>query len=55
MRILQSEFRVWTDGTVQAVEGGSAYEWMSDDYAIIWINLDSEHPYLLAHARNLVP
>ena len=54
MRILQSEFRVWTDGTVQAVEGGSAYEWMSDDYAIIEAD-DEDHAYLLAHARNLVP
>ena len=25
-------YRVWPDGTVQAVEEGAAYTWMSDDY-----------------------
>lgn len=25
-------YRVWPDGTVQSVEEGAAYTWMSDDY-----------------------
>lgn len=32
----QERFRVWPDGTVQAVSDGEAYEWMSDDYAVVW-------------------
>lgn len=31
----ESAFRVWPDGTVQAVEDGAAYSHMSDDYAIV--------------------
>lgn len=30
------KFRVWPDGTVQAVEDGEPYSHMSDDYQIIW-------------------
>ena len=25
-------YRVWPDGTVQSVEEGAVYTWMSDDY-----------------------
>lgn len=28
-------FRVWPDGTVQCVDEGDAYAWMSDDYWLI--------------------
>lgn len=29
------DFRVWPDGTVQAVSDGSAPTWMSDDYMTV--------------------
>lgn len=29
------KFRVWPNGTTQAVEDGEPYSWMSDDFAII--------------------
>ncbi len=32
----QEQFRVWPDGTVQAVEDGPAYAHMSDDYTTVW-------------------
>lgn len=32
----QVQFRVWPDGTVQAVEDGEPYSHMSDDYAVVW-------------------
>lgn len=28
-------YRVWPDGTVQDVEDGVPYSWMSDDYALV--------------------
>ncbi len=35
VRVFNSFFRVWPDGTVQAVEDGSPYSWMSDDYMVV--------------------
>ncbi|MCL2874732.1 MAG: hypothetical protein FWF12_00260 [Betaproteobacteria bacterium] len=35
-------YRVWPDGTVQSVDDGSAFDWMSDDYAIINANSEEE-------------
>ena len=32
----QSEFRVWPDGTVQDIEDGDPYDWMSDDYVLVF-------------------
>jgi predicted 2-oxoglutarate/Fe(II)-dependent dioxygenase YbiX len=32
----QIQFRVWPDGTVQAVEDGEPYAHMSDDYQLVW-------------------
>jgi len=29
------QWRVWPDGTVQAVEDGPAHSWMSDDYMLV--------------------
>jgi hypothetical protein len=28
-------YRVWPDGTVQMVEDGAPYSWMSDDYRLV--------------------
>ncbi len=30
-----AQFRVWPDGTVQAVEDSAPYSWMSDDFAVV--------------------
>lgn len=30
-----STYRVWPDGTVQDVEEGDPYSWMSDDYQLV--------------------
>ena len=38
----QSEFRVWPDGTVQAVEDGPPHEWMSDDFMRVWAYNEDE-------------
>lgn len=40
-------YRIWPDGTVQSAEDGDPYEWMSDDYMILWaINEeDARHQY----------
>lgn len=35
-------FRVWPDGTVQAVEDGEPYSWMSDDFMTVKA-ADEEH------------
>lgn len=29
-------FRVWPDGTAQDIDDGEPYDWMSDDYALVW-------------------
>ena len=31
-----SLYRVWPGGTVQSVDDGRPYEWMSDDYMTLW-------------------
>ena len=38
----QTEFRVWPDGTVQAVEDGEPYSWMSDDFMRVWAYTEDE-------------
>ncbi|WP_287278687.1 hypothetical protein [Ralstonia sp.] len=40
----ESQYRVWPDGTVQAVEDGESYPWMSDDFAVVWASdeIDAE-------------
>lgn len=38
----QVQFRVWADGTVQAVEDGEPYSWMSDDFMVVWAYSDEE-------------
>lgn len=38
----QTEFRVWPDGTVQAVEDGEPYSWMSDDFMLVWAYSEDE-------------
>ena len=35
-------YRVWPDGTVQAVEEGAAYTWMSDDYMRVEATSENE-------------
>jgi len=35
-------FRVWPDGTVQSLEEGGPYDWMSDDYGLVWANSPEE-------------
>ncbi len=39
---MSAAYRVWADGTVQAVEDGQAYNWMSDDYAIVGAESEEE-------------
>lgn len=31
----ENEYRVWPDGTIQCVEDGEAYTWMSDDFIVV--------------------
>ena len=38
----QIEFRVWPDGTVQAVEDGEPYSWISDDFVRVWAYSEDE-------------
>lgn len=38
----QTQFRVWPDGTVQAVEDGEPYSHMSDDYFVVWAYNEDE-------------
>ena len=35
-------YRVWPDGTVQSVEEGAAYTWMSDDYMRVEATSENE-------------
>ena len=35
-------FRVWPDGTVQPVEDGDPYSWMSDDYVVVEADNEDE-------------
>lgn len=35
-------WRVWPDGTVQAVEDGAPYSHMSDDYAVVCAGSEEE-------------
>lgn len=42
-----SQFRFWTDGSVQAVGEGEPYSWLSDDYALVWAS--DEESALLQH------
>lgn len=37
-----NQYRVWPDGTVQAVEDGEPYAWMSDDFALVWAGDEEE-------------
>lgn len=46
----QEQFRVWPDGTVQAVEDGAPHRWLSDDYATVWAYGEEE-----ARAKALGP
>jgi hypothetical protein len=38
----QEQFRVWADGTVQPVEDGDPYTWMSDDFSVVWAYTEDE-------------
>ena len=38
----KSAYRVWPDGTVQAVEDGEPYSWMSDDFIVVYAMNDEE-------------
>lgn len=31
----RQQYRVWADGTVQAVDSGEPYHWMSDDFMVV--------------------
>ena len=42
------EYRVWPDGTVQAVADGQAYAWMSDDFRVVQAS-SPEQALLLAN------
>lgn len=45
MRTQQSNYlpyRVWPDSTVQLVEDGEAYTWMSDDFAVVFARCEEE-------------
>ena len=35
-------YRVWPDGTVQAVSDGEPYSWMSDDYRVVYAHNETE-------------
>ena len=36
------QFRVWPDGTVQAVDDGDPYSHMSDDFTVVWAVSEDE-------------
>lgn len=35
-------YRVWPDGTVQSLEDGEPYSWMSDDYEVVDAHSEEE-------------
>lgn len=37
-----SQFRVWPDGTVQAVDDGEPHSWMSDDFLLAWAETEGD-------------
>ncbi len=37
-----ARYRVWPDDTVQAVEDGDPYYWMSDDFVVVWAEDESD-------------
>ncbi len=39
-----ARFRVWPDGTVQAVEDGEPYRHMSDDFRVVWARNEDDAP-----------
>lgn len=43
----QECYRVWPDGTVQAVEDGPPHTHMSDDFQLVWAT-DEEHALRVA-------
>ena len=38
----QIAYRVWPDGTVQSIEDGEPYSWMSDDFIVIHAKNEDE-------------
>jgi hypothetical protein len=38
----KAQFRVWPHGTVQAVDDGEPYDWLSDDFAVVWAYSDED-------------
>lgn len=38
----ENEYRVWPDGTIQCVEDGEAYTWMSDDFIVVRAQCEDE-------------
>jgi len=38
----QQVFRVWPDGTVQDIDDGDPYLWMSDDYVLVFAETPDE-------------
>jgi hypothetical protein len=42
----QFQYRVWPDGTVQAVENGPPHSHMSDDFVLVWAADEEEALFL---------
>ena len=50
----KSAYRVWPDGTVQAVEDGEPYSWMSDDFIVVYA-MNDEEAWRLSPASRAAP